>query len=195
MPVAFIMDFPGATLEEYDQVMDRMGLDGVPPNAILHLAAQNGDDLRVVDVWESDEAFQAFAEAEIGPHTAAVGVAEPAVTRIPVHRMRDERASGDSVAFFQIVRLPGMDAAGFDAADAQIVVDDVSPDGMVFHVAGPTDDGGFLVMDAWASKDARDTFLENNIRPVMEQTELAGPPSFDDHDVHNTLGAQVASRA
>jgi hypothetical protein len=191
--VCFIMDFPGATLEQYDEVMERMGLGGeLPENAIFHMVGLKGDDLCVVDVWESDEAFQAFAESQIGPHTAAVGVSEPAITR--VHRTRDERDKDDGVAFFQVVRLPGLDADSFDAADAQIVPDNVSPDGLVFHVAGPTE-GGFLVADVWTSKDARDTFLENNIRPVMEQTALAGPPAFDDIDIHNALGARPTTKA
>jgi hypothetical protein len=195
MSVCFIMDFPGARLDQYDQVMERMDLGGeLPPGALFHVVGLTGDGLRVVDVWESDEAFQRFAETQIGPHTAAVGIEEPAITRVPVHRTRDERGSDDGVAFFQVVRLPGLDAAGFDAADAQIVIDDVSPEGLVFHIAGPVADG-FLVADVWSSKSARDAFLESSIRPVMERTELAGPPSFDDSDVHNTLGARTRTAA
>jgi hypothetical protein len=189
VPVCFILDFPGGTLDQYDQVMERMQLGGEnAPGGIFHAVGMNGDDLRVVDVWESDEAFQSFAEIQIGPHTAAVGIGEPAITRVPVHRTRDDRESGDEIAFMQVVRLPGLDAEAFDAADAEIVPGGVSPDGLVFHVSGP-DGSDFVVADAWISKDARDAFMEANIRPVMERTELAGPPSFDDVDVHNTLRA------
>ena len=195
MPVAFIMDFPGATLEQYDEVMQRMGLDGeLPDGAIFHAAAANGDDLRVVDVWETDEAFQAFAESNIGPHSAAVGVEQPAVQRVPVHNLRDERDGGDAIAFLQIVRMPGIDADGFDENDAKIVSDNQSPDGLVFHIAGPTEDG-FLVADVWTSKDARDVFRDNKIAPVMADAELSGPPTFDDHDVHAALGATVTTNA
>ena len=43
--------------------------------------------VRVVDVWESDEAFQAFAEEKIGPYTAEVGLSEPAIERHEVHNL------------------------------------------------------------------------------------------------------------
>jgi hypothetical protein len=62
--VCFIMDFPGATLDQYDQVMERMDLGGeLPETAIFHMVGLKGDDLCVVDVWESDDAFHAFGES------------------------------------------------------------------------------------------------------------------------------------
>jgi len=80
MPVAIIMDFPGATLEQYDQVMERMGLSAggeMPPHAIAHWVAETDDGIRVVDLWENLEAFQQFAEEQIGPYSAEVGIANP----------------------------------------------------------------------------------------------------------------------
>ena len=88
MAVAFEMRFTGASLEKYDEVMRRMGLDQgdrAPDGAVFHWVAQTDDGLVVVDVWESDEQFNEFAESQIGPHTQAVGIAPPAVTRYEVH--------------------------------------------------------------------------------------------------------------
>lgn len=86
MAVAFIMDFEGGTLDQYDQVMEKMDLgDSVPDNAHFHWAAETDGGVRVVDVWESDEAFQAFAEEKIGPYTAEVGLSEPVIERFEVH--------------------------------------------------------------------------------------------------------------
>jgi hypothetical protein len=193
--VCFIMDFPGATLDQYDRVIEAMDLGGEnAPGGIAHAAGLHEGSLRVIDVWESDEAFQAFAEAKIGPLTAAEGIPEPEITRVPVHRTRDERHKGEKTTFVQVVRLPGLSTEAFDAADARIVPGDVSPDGLTFHVSGPDGDG-FLVADGWTSKGARDAFMDANIRPVMENTEMAGPPSFEELDVHNTLRPRAAATA
>lgn len=194
MPVCFILDFPGGSLDQYDRVMERMQLgDELPQGAVFHAAGASGDDLRVVDVWESDEAFQRFADSEIGPHTAAEGIAPPQITRIEVNEVRDARELGDEVAFLQVVRLPGIDRDAFEAADAQIVSGDEVPAGLVFHVNGPEGDD-WVVADVWASKDVRDTFLAERIQPVMQSAPLTGPPSFDEIDVHNAIGARVAAR-
>jgi len=78
MAVAIIMDFEGATLDQYDDVMDRMGLDGVaPPGAIFHWVGASDAGIRVVDVWETQEAFDEFAQSQIAPHTAAAGIEGP----------------------------------------------------------------------------------------------------------------------
>jgi hypothetical protein len=82
MAVAVEMNFRGATLEQYDQVIELMGLQSgkAPPNAIFHWAAETDDGLRVVDVWETREAYEQFAQEQIGPYTQQVGIAGPPET-------------------------------------------------------------------------------------------------------------------
>jgi hypothetical protein len=80
MAIGVIMDFPGGTLEQYDRVVELMGLTPggpTPPGARVHWAAATGDGIRVVDVWESREAFDAFAREKIGPLTAEAGLEGP----------------------------------------------------------------------------------------------------------------------
>jgi hypothetical protein len=79
MPVAVEMNFRGATLDQYDQVLEKMGLTpggAAPPGAISHWAAKTDDGIRVVDVWETREAFDRFAEEQIGPYTREAGFTE-----------------------------------------------------------------------------------------------------------------------
>jgi hypothetical protein len=82
MAVAIEMNFPGATLDQYDQVIKLMGLEGgnMPPGAISHWASATDGGLRVVDVWESREAFDKFAQEQIGPYSQQVGITEPPET-------------------------------------------------------------------------------------------------------------------
>jgi hypothetical protein len=89
MAVAFKMRFPGATIEQYEQILELMGFtSGVADvdGAIFHWVAETDDGLLVVDVWEGDEQFQRFSDEQIGPFTQQVGITEPPqITRHEVH--------------------------------------------------------------------------------------------------------------
>jgi hypothetical protein len=71
MPVAMLIEFPEGTADEYDRVMSEMKLEGTPEGAIVHIAVAMDDALRVLDVWESREAFDRFYESQLGPALAA----------------------------------------------------------------------------------------------------------------------------
>jgi hypothetical protein len=83
MAVAVEMNFRGATMEQYDQILQKMGLTpngATPPGALFHWVAPSDDGMRVVDVWESREAFDQFAQEKIGPYSAEVGITDPPET-------------------------------------------------------------------------------------------------------------------
>jgi hypothetical protein len=86
--VAVVMDFEGGTLDQYDQVVQAMGLTRggpTPPNALFHWVTETDSGLRVTDVWETREAFDAFAQEQIGPQTQTVGLPQPSTTFHEVH--------------------------------------------------------------------------------------------------------------
>src|SRR3954452_23641716 len=82
MAVAFILDFDNGDPQKYEQVVERMGLDGRgAPGALFHAAGPGPDGgWRVCDVWESDDAFNAFAAEKIIPITQEAGLNAPAIT-------------------------------------------------------------------------------------------------------------------
>lgn len=88
MAVAYRMEFPGATLDQYDQVIKKMGLTPggpTPPGAISHWAAATDDGLLVVDVWDNEAAFNKFSEEQIQPFSQEAGIPSPKVTMYQVH--------------------------------------------------------------------------------------------------------------
>jgi len=88
MAIGVQLDFRGATLEQYDQVVETLGfLPGgpAPPEALFHWVTQTGDGIRIIDVWTSREEFERFAGDKIVPGFREVGVSSPEVQFIEVH--------------------------------------------------------------------------------------------------------------
>ena len=80
MAVGVVLEFPGATLDQYDQVVDKMGFSpgGTgAPGGLFHWVTQTDNGIRVTDVWQDREAFDRFAQEQIGPLTAEVGITSP----------------------------------------------------------------------------------------------------------------------
>jgi len=73
MAVGVVMDFDGATLDQYDEVCKLMGLTPGgkgPSGALSHWATKTDGGFRVTDVWQSRDQFDKFAQEQIGPLSA-----------------------------------------------------------------------------------------------------------------------------
>jgi hypothetical protein len=195
MPTAIIMDFEklGADpLELYDAVMADMDLGGVlPAGALRHVAGKTDTGLRVVDIWEDMEAFGRFAAERIGPLTARHGIGEPAVQTWEVEF--EAGPQGDP-GFLHVVELPGVDAEAFAALNAAVRAGGALPDGLLWHANGPVE-GGYRTVGAWVSREARDAFIENTIRPALEAAGGAPQPRFEEIEVHGSLSTVAAPAA
>jgi hypothetical protein len=67
MPVFMELELP-VTADQYDAVHAALDPVGNPPDGLIaHSARFDGDTLKVLDIWESPEAFEAFAESRLGP--------------------------------------------------------------------------------------------------------------------------------
>ena len=89
MTVAVQLDFHGAGIEQYDEINERIGsLPGGPAwhGELFHWVAATSDGFRVVDVWESQEAFERFARDTLRPVYDDVGIeVEPEIRFFEVH--------------------------------------------------------------------------------------------------------------
>jgi hypothetical protein len=64
---------PSATTEQYDEVIRRLEALGDWPPFEYHVAFKVGDQLRVSEIWESQEKFQAFGE-KLMPVLGEIGI-------------------------------------------------------------------------------------------------------------------------
>ena len=95
MAIAVQIDFDGATLDQYDEVVQKMGFEPRgrgEPGGLFHWVTKTDSGIRVTDVWESQEIFERFAQEKIGPLTAAVGLTSP--PRVTFHEVHNYLTAG-----------------------------------------------------------------------------------------------------
>lgn len=88
MAILMIHDVSDGTLAEYDQVIKELEAagQGNPSGRLSHVAARKGDGYLVVDVWESQEAFERFGQTLV-PLLERAGGHVPAPRFYPVHNV------------------------------------------------------------------------------------------------------------
>jgi hypothetical protein len=77
--------------EQYRAVNDAMDTQGNPPaGLIIHTGGplENGD-LRVVDIWESGEAFQAWASERLGPTIGQIMGSDAPTPSVEIRELYD----------------------------------------------------------------------------------------------------------
>jgi hypothetical protein len=72
MAIGVLLDIPGGTKEQYEQINEKAFGDPKGPTEpldglIIHTAGATGGSWRIFDVWESQEAFDRFNNEIIMP--------------------------------------------------------------------------------------------------------------------------------
>lgn len=91
MPYAFVQDLP-ADWATYEKIVAELDLDGErPAGLVAHAAGPTADGVRVIDVWESEDAHRRFAADRLGPARLKVlGDDQPSMTpaeKLDVHHL------------------------------------------------------------------------------------------------------------
>ena len=80
MAIAVVVDFPGTTADQYDQIIAKLGLTpggAANPGQLFHWVSVTREGTRVTDVWESRETFDKFVQDRLGPISVEVGLPAP----------------------------------------------------------------------------------------------------------------------
>ncbi len=88
------------------------------------------------------------------------------------------------------VKFAGGTQEQYDAVNEQMGIADNPPDGLIFHAAGPIEDG-WGVIDFWESRAKFDEFLASRIRPAIEELgdrAPQSPPDIKEFPVYNYIG-------
>ncbi|HKU66450.1 MAG TPA: hypothetical protein VJP85_01625 [Candidatus Baltobacteraceae bacterium] len=178
----------------YDAVIDEMGVrDNPARGGIYHWCAPVPGGMQVCDVWETSEAFDAFAQEKIAPITARHGLGAPELDVQPVHEMivgRSMSHTGTGVLF----EFDGdTDAllAGIDSINERMNAIASPPEGLVFHCSTARS-GGVRVIDHWRSREDFERFVETQLKPALANVAMP-QPRMTFFDVYNTIDKRVAA--
>jgi hypothetical protein len=98
MPVAFVFESDQADQSDYDALMKAIGRESIdapnPPGHIAHLAGPRPEGgWRAIDLWESEEAANAYyGSDQFGPVTAAAVELGITTTPWPMRRVETDQA-------------------------------------------------------------------------------------------------------
>ncbi len=89
MALAMVAEIPDLTPGEYERVVRKVNEQGAPVGANFHAGGPIEGGYRVVEVWESPEAAEAFYSSDLLKEASA-GLPQPKVLMTwPVHGLDD----------------------------------------------------------------------------------------------------------
>lgn len=88
MAVTVLYQIPGLTQEQYDRIIEELQAGGIDATGrIFHVAGPMEGGWQVIDVFESQQAFEQFIGGALAPVMQKLEIAPPALKISPVHNM------------------------------------------------------------------------------------------------------------
>ncbi len=86
------------------------------------------------------------------------------------------------------IKFAGGTQEQYEAVNAQMNAEAEPPDGLIFHAAGPIEDG-WGIIDFWESRADFDSHLESDIQPGIAASgvQMQGPPDIKEFPVHEII--------
>jgi quinol monooxygenase YgiN len=77
MAIAMLAEIPGLTHEQYESVVKKVNETGTPAGALLHAGGPVEGGYRIIEVWQSREAADAFYTSDRYQAATATITAQP----------------------------------------------------------------------------------------------------------------------
>ena len=84
-----------------------------------------------------------------------------------------------------ILEFEGFDQAAYEQVNAELGINPDSgegdwPAGLHTHLAGPTEGGGWIVIEVWESQEDQDAFMQSRLGGALQNAGVSGPPKRAD---------------
>ena len=90
MALAMLADIPDLTREQYESVVKKVNEAGTPAGALFHAGGPVENGYRVIEVWETREAADAFYGSDLYREATAAITTQPEIVMTwPVHGLDD----------------------------------------------------------------------------------------------------------
>jgi quinol monooxygenase YgiN len=80
---------------------------------------------------------------------------------------------------------PGVTQAQYDQVRNEVAPGNKPPPGMLYHVAGPIENGDWRVIEVWESQEAVDRFFKEKLGQALQKANISGQPQT--FQVHNIM--------
>jgi hypothetical protein len=92
------------------------------------------------------------------------------------------------MAILMIMDLEGMTTEQYEAVnEAMGLHENNLPQGLISHAAGPTEEGGLLIVDVWDNEEDLGRFVQEQVGPAMQQAGVESQAQPRVHEVHNHI--------
>lgn len=190
MAILMMLDLDGATVEQYEQVNESMGIRGdedAPDGLVSHVCAVGDSGLIIADVWESQEALDRFFESRLAGALQEAGV-PPVPPRILRVHNRIAQGSGEDAGVLMMIESDAFGPDLYDRLTARMPAHagDGSDHPAVSHVAAVDGAGGMVFVDVWDAPESFERFAGEAFAPAAEGEDVpALEPRFA--PIHNLL--------
>ncbi|MDP9075298.1 MAG: hypothetical protein M3N98_14275 [Actinomycetota bacterium] len=173
MAIRMRMHWDGVTPDQYDEVRRIVNWEGDPAEGgLLHEAWFVGDQLNVVDIWDSPEAFNAFVQNRLMPGTTEAGVSgRPEVEILPIYNWQLEKQLSPGA----VVEEADFPADMYRGLESEVKWRQEPPIGGISHIAG-LDGDTIRTVTVWQSQADHDAFEADRIGPAAQAIGGAGEP-------------------
>jgi hypothetical protein len=95
-----------------------------------------------------------------------------------------------------LLEWDGVDQNQYNRVVDALALDDNPADGLLLHTAGPKPDG-WRVFDVWRSEDHYNRFVDERLKPAVQQAGVAAQPQPQVSSVYNLFapGADAIGKA
>ena len=90
------------------------------------------------------------------------------------------------MAIAVVTDTPGGLQERYDAVTAHLNLEREPAAGLILHAAGPIE-GGWRVIDVWESEQDAHRFVQDRLRPALEQAGVADPPQITITPLHSLV--------
>lgn len=88
------------------------------------------------------------------------------------------------MAIAMVFEGAGVTQAQYEQARDEVAPGNMPPAGMLYHVAGPTDNG-WRVVEVWESQEAADRFFQEKLERALQNAKIEVQPQV--FQVHNVM--------
>jgi hypothetical protein len=80
-----------------------------------------------------------------------------------------------------ILEFDGLSAADYEQVNSELGIDPNTgegnwPPGLHTHMAGPTEGGGWIVVEVWESQEDQDAFMKSRLGGALHKAGVTKPP-------------------